>query len=214
MPRNLPPNSSLALVVCMAIAGACDAQVGSDYLGEPLAIVQGTVSAEGMIAPSDAVLAWGTEVQGRGAIVTQSLGHTPGGQFPTSFELKLFVPPPPSGMFEVSGENGQSHVGIANIIALPEGKEIGTDCHNCQGPTGVVEDHVIVYADRYVAGADIGDWFLASGLEQGFHIMHVVRMGAPGCPSDVSNCLEAAADGMATTVELRIGEDLEFPRWN
>lgn len=218
----------LALLTCLGVFGACDAQTGPDYLGEAMATLHGSVTVSPSISDveaTDAVLVWATgEIHGR-ETVTQEPGHTLGTFFPDNFEMKLYVPPPKDALIyaELIGHASASRIGIAHIVTVPEGDDQEGWHHHGIAPTGVAEGHVLVYVEHLISIYDLPDsadmladhdWFLPSALAPGYHLMEVLDVEDRECISETSDCLRPALTGLDTNVNLRIGADLDFPAWN
>ncbi|WP_437544109.1 hypothetical protein WME97_34915 [Sorangium sp. So ce367] len=230
---------SFALPLLLAACG--DPQVGSDYPGEALLTVRGTIANELDEAPAgpvDAVLVWNIEQVGSGN-ENFPVRATAVGSFPASFTLSIHEPPPESGLNDLS-EVGleDTRVGIGIIVAAPSGVYADSE----SSWLGVDEHHVIVYVESEMD--EDGGWSNLFGgpLAPGYHVMDAVPR-TPG--SDVDAEMQAAFDACdaaatteaehlacvgydvklkirpaaggassALTVRMAPQEDLEFPDWH
>ncbi|AUX46979.1 hypothetical protein SOCE26_084890 [Sorangium cellulosum] len=229
---------SLALPILLA---ACDAQVGSDYPGEPLLTVQGTIVNEldePPAGPVDAVLVWNTQ-GGESDKENFPVRATVTGSFPSAFTLSMYAPPPEEALNDLS-EGGlvDTRVGIAIVVAASseeddpgEGSSLGVD-----------EEHVIVYVESDMDEDGYWSKFLGGPLAPGFHVMDAFSREDVG---EVDAELQAAFDacnaaatteaehntcygydaklklrpsaggsGTALTVRMAPQEDLTYPDWH
>lgn len=219
------PAASLALAL---VALGCDAQVGPDYEGEPLASIRGSIVRE---ASSDARkvearLLWLSPdfVLGTGAAVR--------GEFPASFEMRLFAPPPDEAIldFDVLVGPGGGRVGTAVVAATPPGTT-GLDERELEG---VAEEYVLAYAPEPVrAGSAAASW-VGGTLPAGYSLLRVVRateeerLAFEACVEaaetheefqacgNVKDRLVPADGGFAETITIRMAapEVLDLPDWN
>ncbi|MGK3958968.1 hypothetical protein WMF38_38660 [Sorangium sp. So ce118] len=235
--------SILSLVLPALLVACGDSQVGSDYPGEALLTVEGTIVNELDAAPTgpvDALLVW--NIQG---------GDGPGddpenfpvrttvtGSFPAAFTLSIHEPPPEISLNDI-GKGGlvDTRVGIATVQAASSEDSAGEG-----SGLGVDEHHVIVYVESEMD--EDGFWSNVFGgpLAPGFHVMDVYPR-EPGGEVDAElqeafdACNAAAtteaehnacygyelklkmrpsADGPSTmlTVRMAPSEDLEYPDWH
>ena len=233
--------SILSLALPLLLAACGDPQVGSDYPGEALLTVQGTITNELDEAPAgpiDAVLVWNIEKQGDGT-ENFPVRATAVGSFPASFTLSVHEPPPESGLNDFSelGLDG-TRVGIGIIVAARSEDYADSE------PTwlGVDEHHVIVYVESEMD--EDGAWSKLFGgpLAPGYHVMDSAprergsALYAEGQAAfdacDAAATTEAehlacgahtvklwmrpAAGGASTALTVRMApsEDLEYPDWH
>ncbi|WP_437875611.1 hypothetical protein [Sorangium sp. So ce513] len=230
---------SLALPVLLAACG--DPQVGSDYPGESLLTVTGTIVNELGEAPAgsvDAVLVWNTEKNGSDS-ENLPVRATAVGSFPASFTLSIHEPPPESGLNDFSALGLEAtRVGIGIIVAARSDDYADSEA----SWLGVDERHVIVYVESEME--EDGAWANLFGgpLAPGYHVMDAIpripgsavdaEMQAAFDACDAAATTEAehlacggydaklkirpAADGAnaALTVRMAPEEDLEFPDWH
>jgi hypothetical protein len=97
----------LALPGAAASMG-CGTQVATDYLGESLLTLSGSVIVDNPEAPRDLVPVLAFEKPREGApsnaYLLQDVEHT--GEFPSRFRLGVFEPPPPAALFDVTTTSG------------------------------------------------------------------------------------------------------------
>ncbi|WP_437981117.1 hypothetical protein [Sorangium sp. So ce117] len=224
---------SFALPLLLAACG--DPQVGSEYPGEALLTVEGTIVNEQGVAPTgpvDAVLVWNTQ----GDVENFPVETPVTGSFPASFTLSIHAPPQESALNDFS-EFGvvDTRVGIATVEAALDEASAG------EGTSlGVDEDHVIVYVESQMAEGSFWSNLLGGPLSPGFHVMDVFsREGAvdaelqaafDACDAaatteaehnacagfDVKIKIRPSAGGSSTSLTVRIApaEDLTYPDWH
>ncbi|WP_433929431.1 hypothetical protein AB3662_37540 [Sorangium cellulosum] len=230
---------SLALPVLLAACG--ESQVGSDYEGESLLTVKGTIVnelGEAPAGPVDAVLVWNTEKDGSGS-ENLPVRATAVGSFPASFTLSIHEPPPESGLNDFSelGLEG-TRVGIGIIVAARSEDYADSEA----SWLGVDEHHVIVYVESEMDEDGVWSKLFGGPLAPGYHVMDAVprkpgsALDAEGqaafdaCDAaatteaehlacgahDVKLKMRPAAGGAseALTVRMAPQEDLEFPDWH
>ncbi|WP_437276319.1 hypothetical protein WME90_34440 [Sorangium sp. So ce375] len=229
---------SFALPLLLAACG--DPQVGSDYSGEALLTLKGTIVNELGVAPEgpvEAVLVWNTDDGDTGSeIIPVRASAT--GSFPASFTLSIHAPPPESALNDFS-EFGveNTRVGIATIEAALDEASAG------EGTSlGVDENHVIVYVEGEMAEGGLWSNFLGGRLAPGYHVMDVWPRKLGGAVDAELQAAFDACDAAATTeaehkacygydVKLKIrpsaaganamltvrmapSEDLTYPDWH
>lgn len=204
------------IVVAALAAAGCDAQTTDDFPGDPLARIGGTVVNTSAVPAGglEILVIWINEaaspevfVGDRGSVETE---------FPSSFQLELFRPPPRDAMLPVSFDELDSpdpqgpRFGLAWITAFPPGIELAEDDgEEYDGPFGVSEQHVLCYVE-----ADATLWIGGEPeLSAGFHILQVIDVDDPECLDDDFDCLVPTELDLDTPVEIRIGtdEDLDPP---
>ncbi|WP_438005445.1 hypothetical protein WME89_43090 [Sorangium sp. So ce321] len=232
--------SILGLVIPALLAACGDSQVGSDYPGEALLTVQGTIVNELDAAPTgpvDAVLVWNNERSDSGS-ENHPVRATAVGSFPASFTLSLHEPPPESGLNDIR-ELGfeDTRVGIGIIVAAL------SEEHAASEPTrlGVDEHHVIVYVESEMDEDGVWSAFFGGALAPGYHVMDAVSLEGgvvdaemqaafDACEAaatteaehivcgayDVKLKIRPAAGGASAALTVRMAppEDLEFPDWH
>ncbi|WP_437503157.1 hypothetical protein [Sorangium sp. So ce1099] len=229
---------SLALPVLIAACG--DSQVGSDYAGESLLTVQGTIVNEldePPAGPVEAVLVWNADDDDTGSrIIPVRASAT--GSFPASFTLSIHAPPPERALNDFSEfyfEN--TRVGIATVEAAFDEASAG------EGTSlGVDENHVIVYVEGEMAEGGLWSNFFGGRLAPGYHVMDVwprklggavdaeLQAAFDACDAaatteaehnacvgyDVKLKVRPSAEGADATLTVRMApfEDLTYPDWH
>ncbi len=199
------------LFIPLALA-ACDSQMGPDYEGEALATITGSVHTTASSAPSDleAFLVWNNSSGSPDTVTGQSVAVD--GNFPSTFELNIFTPPPQTALNYFPNEG---HIGVAFITALPVGTELDTE-DEPSGPFAISEDYMLVYVQEDILPGSSSEEFLGEALPAGFYIMDVIDVDDPACPGDLFDCLRRAPDGMDTEIDLNVTDDIEsidVPNW-
>ncbi|HYY51799.1 MAG TPA: hypothetical protein VE755_02950 [Myxococcales bacterium] len=165
------------LLALTALAGSCDPQADSDYLGEPLITLPGYVKSAGP-APLEAAMLWQ-----RGAppstddqeLATRARVRT---EFPNSFVLHLYQPPPAAARRKLAA--GEVTYARANAGAVPYGIASGA-VGALPGPPGsptaaaygIDPGHWVVYLASDVPPGSLTEWWLGAALPAGFHLLRV-----------------------------------------
>jgi hypothetical protein len=221
----------LSLLVVTLIDIGCDAQVDSDYPGEPLAEVVGTIRNEMSAAPPEAVVAliWVNSASTPDVFVGESVPAS--AHFPADFSMKLYDVPPDEilGDFTEGGQYPrESRIGMAYIsVAIPDANgEVVLDPEEGGPLIGLAEEYVLAYVEQDVAPDTYCEALLHGQLEAGYHLLEVIRQSdaevqdimdcrgaattreeriACGIPS--SDLFQAAPQGMKTRVPVRLVDD-------
>ncbi|WP_437658465.1 hypothetical protein [Sorangium sp. So ce1182] len=228
---------SLALPVLLAACG--DSQVGSDYEGESLLTVKGTIVNELDEAPEgpvDAVLVWNSVTTDR-ENENFPVRTTVTGSFPAAFTLSIHEPPPAESLNDLT-EIGlvDTRVGIATIEAALNEESAGDG-----SGLGVDEHHVIVYVESEMDEDGLWSNFFGGPLAPGFHVMDVLSSeddeqdperqaafdacdAAATTEAEHKACegynakikIRPSAGGPSTSLTVRMApsEDLEYPDWH
>jgi hypothetical protein len=202
---------------CVCRARGVSAQQNSSYTGQPLAVLNGTVTTAGTGQPPalEVALGW------LGAAVGVPFGGTPiplnqpeispvavSGQFPSAFTLDLMTPPPdddlipcpnpPTGGDDEGPEPG--HFGFAGIAAIPPGADGGEN--DLSLPVyGEAFEFRVVYVDQDITSCDWLSQFVVPVLTKGYHL--VQRIPGP-CPATNIDCAPFSEVPLTTTIELPI----------
>ncbi len=193
----------------LLVLPACGSQAGTSYRGEPLATFEGTVqnSASDPIPPPVpalvVALSWtGTPIgsDAKVALYTPEVSSAVpvSGQFPTSFSMQLFVPPPDSALFSCFPDD-PSHAGklasaeIEAVLQATIGK-VSTDIRDVYG---TVPDATVVYADVDI---EPGNACIPAGISKGYHL------GSFSRGPDVAGCVRGAPDDPKCNGPLQFDE--------
>ncbi|WP_438038867.1 hypothetical protein [Sorangium sp. So ce128] len=227
--------SMLSFALPLLLAACGDPQVGSEYPGEALLTVEGTIVNELDVAPAgpvDAVLVWNTQ----GDVENYPVQTAVTGSFPASFTLSIHAPPQESALNDFS-EFGlvDTRVGIATVEAALDEASAG------EGTSlGVDEDHVIVYVESEMAEGGFWSNLFGGQLSPGFHVMDVVsregdvdaelQAAFDACDAaatteaehnacagyDVKVKIRPSAGGSSTSLTVRMAPsaDLTYPDWH
>lgn len=180
---------SFALPLLLA---ACNSQADSDYPGEALLKVQGTIINELDAPPTasvDAVLIWNNGSDPGNDVENFPTRVTVTGGFPATFTLAVYAPPPESSLNDLSeGGLDDTRVGIAGISAAESGAS------GVEGSAlGVDERHVIVYVESDMAEGGFWVNFFGQRLAPGFHVMDALPHAGEEQQAAFDACMAAAA---------------------
>lgn len=145
------------------------------------------------------------------------------GEFPTSFTLDLFQPPPTEVM--LAGEDGIA-VALGFFIATdPDAGPITLqETPDSPPPAGIVggsEGHMLIYAADPVPADSLWGQLLGGAYDPGYHVLQVID-GGKECgefPDEPDECsyyiddLMPTPDDLATPIELTLGsfEQIDWP---
>ena len=160
---------------CSGLLLGCNAQVDSDYRGESLATVHGSVVLSGGAHGGDlrAALLNYNFVKNDFARVD---GAPVVGSFPADFELDLKTPPPDDALndFTDGGKYpSESHFSAGYLAVVESGKDVNADP---SAVAGVASDYVLVYVQSDVQPGTESARFLGGELKAGYHLMKSVPM--------------------------------------
>ncbi len=186
--------SSVVALAAAALAAGCDAQVQSDYPGEPLATFRGRVTGAATLPPLEAAMLWQ-----RGpppSVDDQELATRAPVEsgFPNSFVIRLYQPPPAAARRsllpgEVSFARGNAAAvpyGVAAdmVAALPAAHE---------NAYGLDVAHWVIHLQQDVPPSSVTAWWLGAPLPAGYHLVHVTVID-PACIPAAE--LEACVGGL------------------
>ncbi|WP_441291674.1 hypothetical protein ACSRUE_15515 [Sorangium sp. KYC3313] len=230
--------SMLSFALPLLLAACGDPQVGSEYPGEALLTVEGTIVNEHGVAPAgpvDAALVWNT-VSGSSDVESFPARAAVTGSFPASFTLSIHAPPQESALNDFSEEGlDDTRVGIATIEAALDEASAGEGAS-----LGVDEDHVIVYVESEMAEDGFWSNLFGGQLSPGFHVMDVfsregevdaeLQAAFDACDAaatteaehkacyghDAKIKIRPSAGGSSTSLTVRMApsEDLTYPDWH
>jgi hypothetical protein len=192
----------------LAALAACSAQAGTSYPGEPLATLTGTVQTASedqspSPAPMDAALVWASVQFSPSEQLIQSV-HWVGesapvsGQFPATFTLNVYQPPPDSAL--IACPSSSAHIAVAFIVAVPAGTDVTSA--DLAGASGEAYDSMVLYLDSdepsgWSCLANMGFTYAPT---KGFHLM-----------TEVPNSIEARAVGACYPAYVEASAGLSTP---
>jgi hypothetical protein len=172
---------ALLLALLFAAVAGCDAQVTSDYQGEPLVTLAGRVDSEGPLPPLEAAMLWergpppfsyDQELATRAPIVTG---------FPSTFQISLYQPPPAAAKRALAP--GEVVYARAQAAAVPLGSsqaQVGTLPSTANAAYGLDADHWVLYLAGDVPAGSITEWWLGQPLKAGYHLLRITAVN-PDC---------------------------------
>jgi hypothetical protein len=168
--------TSILIAATMAACG--DAQVDADYAGEPLATVEGTIttSSGASKGPHEATLVWLNDGPGPSVVIATKAPVK--GNFPASFRLKVFTPPPANALVDYTLGGmypNEVRLGLGYITTVKAGVTEPQLEDPDGGITGLAENFLIIYAENDVKpGSHVAE-LLHGTPKKGFHLMKVVQ---------------------------------------
>jgi hypothetical protein len=177
------------------VIAACDGQAGTDYPGEPLATIHGTIVNNVTVSSPVEVMLWW--IPNDDNISPKFVGQrvAVSGEFPAAFTLDLFEPPP-AGSYRFSGSAyGLPDFGQAAIVAAPPG-------FSFDGPPPAVfatsEVHQVMYlSSAVVAGTPAAELF-GGPIAAGYHVTPFCTDESDELPA----CLRPLPDDLDTEIVL------------
>ena len=179
--RRLAAPAVLLAGLISAAAIGCDAQVTSDYQGEPLVTLAGRVDSEGPLPPLEAAMLWergpppfsyDQELATRAPIVTG---------FPSTFQISLYQPPPDAAKKRLAP--GEVVYARAQAAAVPLGSseaQVGNLPSTANAAYGIDADHWVLYLAGDVPAGSITEWWLGQPLQAGYHLLRITAVN-PAC---------------------------------
>lgn len=207
-------------VLLAALTGAtgCELQAGTDYRGDPLARLSGTITSSVDDPPATLrpLLGWSnTANPGGDTGVLEEAQVTV--EFPARFHFELYRPPADQGLNDYTRGGtrpDEARIGVAHIAAWPA--ELDPQDEEAEPEIyGIAEHHLLIYVDRDIQAGTISARILGGELEAGFHVMDVIENGEPGCQDDLFDCMQPSPADLDTEIDIRIdhADLLDFPDW-
>jgi hypothetical protein len=221
------------ILAALPFAAACSSQADTQYRGEPLATITGTVQPQANVpppGPSNVALLWAEDCYGPNAKPAECaprrhLGtHVPvQGQFPASFTLSVYTPPPDERMIDC----GPGRIAVAVIAVVKQ--EADTSNLQMSDIVGATIEFEVLYADRDIGSVRRGapcDGILPGPISAGYHLarkrsesdMMALAQASDACWEQchgdcdpIKDCpdgfqfYEWAPDGFATPITLFLG---------
>jgi hypothetical protein len=197
--------ASLGLCTFITVAApalsACGAHAGTGEAGTPLFALSGTVktsaASEAPAQGLDAALVWAQiDAQGKTTNAPARVGSSVAveGQFPASFTLDAYAPPPDAVLGPI-GPAGASRYGMA-VIAAVKAEQLFSQAVDLANLVGGVEDYVVLYlAEDLPSG--VGLEGVSVSPTRGFHLLKGVT-----APGSFAVALEEVPEGTAVSIVL------------
>ena len=185
---------TLTLLVVAAAAG-CDSQAPSDYQGDALGTIHGTIRNQAASAPgaAEVVLLWHLETEDDQEVPVAVRTEVEG-SFPASFTLDLFEPPPEETYGQLDGLNdnpSEHRAAMAMIFVFDEGQAPdGSTDYDFETSLSWEERYIVTYAPEAVPADEIE---MGIDIPAGYGLMDF-QDGARYSPID-------------TPVEIRLVDD-------
>ncbi len=179
----------------LVLLAACDPLAGGDYVGEPLFILEGTLSA-----PDDRVggvaLLW-QDPSGAGGPGVETTAVPVALAFPAAFKVSIPAPPPPAVRFELDGISLAEAYVYAVVDPAAERPE----------PRGLARTHVVVFAASEVPEGSAAAAYLGGPLAAGYHLRSYAPVATPRAQATlIERCI--AAGWKRRACEVRRAYDL------
>jgi hypothetical protein len=180
-------------VLLLACLSGCDSLASTDYVGQPLFTLEGTLAAPAT-APDDPVgglaLLW-QDATGAGGPGLASTSVPVAIEFPSTFRAAVPVPPPELARFAFADADVQLAEGYVVVVAdaaaaRPE-------------PRGTDRVHVLVYASADVEAGTLAADYLGGPLTAGYHLRRfaIAPTAAPAQAALIERCVASGADRTA-----------------
>jgi hypothetical protein len=177
-------------IAIIALLFGCDPAISSDYMGEPIASLRGTITSDFSEAPPEAevILAWVNWRSDPGTVVGTRVPVE--GDFPAGFTLTLHLPPPYVALNVLPEDRyaglDEPMLGVAWILVLRKGavppyqnvlQHADIKAVQPGDVLGWAEDHVFVWVDSDVPEGSWAEEILSGTPPSGFHLMRAVGRG-------------------------------------
>ncbi len=182
-------------LVLLAVA-ACDPLAGTDYVGEPLFTLGGTLSA-----PDDQVggvaLVW-QDPRGAGGPGVATTAVPVALEFPAAFHVSIPTPPPAAARFTLDGvELAEAYV---YAVVDPSAAR--------PAPRGLARGHVLIFASSDVPPGSAAAAYLGGPVAAGYHLRAFAPTPTPRAQQPlIERCIVAGWSRRAC--EVRRAYDLE-----
>ena len=200
------------LLVALSTFAGCDAQVNSEYRGEPLATIRGEITTRTLnTEPQYSAMVWWRDFAEDDIRTLYSQDVVVVGNFPAQFELDVFTPPPEGGLN--SAPDDAARFGLGLIVAIPDGffdrdYETASDVP----ANGVSPTHVLAYVESDLTPNSQAAKFFGAPLTAGFHLIEVTGYDGSACNEFAGHdCLHPAPAGFSTMIEVVIAEQTDMP---
>jgi len=169
-----------------ALLGGCDGQAGTDYYGQPLAVLKGTVSNQSGVPPThqiDAALLWRAP-SGSDAIMSAT-PVTIEKLFPAQFTITIYLPAPAAAFQSTTLPYAVANVGAITHGATPS--EIASG----GGVLGRLADPLLYYFRSDVPAGLLEQQYGA--MRKGYHLISRMQVVDPLtlAPSQIDSCAAA-----------------------
>ena len=208
---HLSPVAARAGLGALALV-ACSSQAATSYPGTALATLSGTVQTASTPTPTgavDAALVWAKLAFSPDEQLIQSVtwvGESApvSGQFPASFTLNVYAPPPDSVLFACPSST--AHMAVAQIVAVPGGTDINNG-NIAKSIVGAADVALLLYLDTdepagWSCLANMGFTFAPT---KGFHLLEQVADSLQ--PRAEGACYPAyteASDGLRAPITMQL----------
>lgn len=192
------------LSLSLLAGAACDAQVDSEYRGEPLATLSGEVVALASTSAVNASLVWSNFAQNGDTYLAAEAPVS--GEFPAQFTLDVFLPPPTELLNHFAEDADEVALGLAYVVAFPQDYDATTG-ETPETPWGISAGHVLAYVPADLPAGSSAAEFAGAALTAGFHVLEVVAADDPACAqTEGYDCLRPAPAGLSTSITITIDE--------
>jgi hypothetical protein len=178
--------ANLATFVTLAtLLGACDAQVGNEYNGQPLAVLTGTVENQSLVPPAlqiDAALLWHALGSNPLDAIMSATPVTIAKTFPAQFTITVYLPPPAMAFQQTT-----LPYAVADVGAIVHGAT-AADIASGAAVLGRLTDPVLFYFQSTVPQGLMEQQY--GSLKKGYHLISRQQIVDPATlsPSQIDAC--------------------------
>jgi hypothetical protein len=171
--------------VAAALLCGCDGVVGSDYNGQPLAVLKGTVNNQSGVPPVqriDAALLWRARAGGMSDEIMSATPVTIEKLFPAQFTITIYLPAPAAAF-----ESSTLPYAVANVGAITHGAT-PAEIQSGAGVLGRLPDPLLYYLRRDVPPGLLQQHY--GVLHKGYHLLSRTQIVDPATlsPSQIDAC--------------------------
>jgi hypothetical protein len=168
-----------------ALLCGCDGVAGSDYNGEPLAVLKGTVNNQSGVPPAlriDAALLWRARAGGGTDEIMSATPVTIEKLFPAQFTITIYLPAPAAAF-----ESSTLPHAVANVGAITHGAT-PAEIQSGAGVLGRLADPLLYYLRRDLPPGLLQQHYGA--LNKGYHLVSRTQLVDPATlpPSQIDAC--------------------------
>lgn len=193
---------------------ACDSQVGSNYKGERIAEIVGSLTGDTAATGKDAEvsLIWINPKGDPDTIIGETVSARL--ELPSNFTLGVYAPPVDEALFDLSNDGqpaNEPRIAVA-YVAVTKPDISGSDFSDEENVLGIAENHLVLYVESDVTAGSGAESFLHGTPSAGYHVLDVKRISGQDFDE-----LHLSQEDMQTKIPVTLAKDistLAIPNWH
>lgn len=181
------------LLLATCVLGGCDSLAGTDYVGEPMFTLSGTLSSKGSGADDHELglsLMW-QDSRGAGGPGIAASPVPVSLEFPSTLHLSIALPPPDAARFAF--DDSPSELAEAYLVV------VGPDADMPHQMRGIDRSHALVWASGDISQGALAADYLGGPVSAGYHLRRHVPVTTPGAAQQqmIDRCVASGASPRA-----------------